>query len=463
MSLNVPRKKITIISGGRDDDSRGAGGGGGKRDDADWRDQLIITKSGETKSTAHNLMLILQHDAELSGLFWLDEFNNRVGMLRDPPWSGATRDEFSESDATELAAWLGSPRRYSMPARAESVMQAVEALARRAKAHPVRTYLRGLRWDGIPRVERMFVEMFGAEDVQYELEAAKCFMVSAVARILWIDHLVPHNGAQVDFMLILEGAQGKGKTSAVRELFGHQWYCETMQSPASTDFYQALRGRWGVEIGEMDSFSKADVTKVKQAITSRFDHYRPSYGRYAKSFRRECVFVGTTNEDQYLKDVSGGRRFLPVRVNGLRIELIRKWRDQLWAEAVSLFDEGFNYWILPASAGDEQDARFVEDSWTEPVQQWLDRRLEDKYYPPRIAASAEAVIQWTTTTELMKYALYMDTGKHSPQDQARVGRIMRRLGWSFKRVRKVDLDEKKTRPRHWVRASAHGDGDAPPF
>lgn len=447
--------RLTIIDGGKGDGSRKRGRG---PQPDDWRRDLIHANNGDVKCNAHNALLILQHDEHLSGLFALDEFANRVSLNREPPWLGGTQDEFSEADGLELAAWLGNPNRYRMPIGAELVMQSVEAMARRARHHPVRRYLRSLTWDGVPRIERMFPDRFGSEDSAYTRDAAACFLVSAAARILWVDPRVPTNGAQVDFMLVLEGAQGVRKTSAVRELFGAQWYAEAMESPASKDFYQALRGRWGVEIGEMDSFGKADVTKVKQAITSRFDVYRPSYGRYPRTFRRECVFVGTTNETEYLRDATGGRRFLPVRVSGVDIPGIVADRDQLWAEAVALFDGGYPWWKLPAAAAAEQADRYADDSWAEIIQPWLRGKADDKAYPSRLGCMDRTLygVTWVTTTELLSYALRIDVGKHGRPEQMRVAAVMKHLGWQPDRVTTGG-----TRERRWKKPADGGASDAP--
>lgn len=458
--MSVPKDRMTVIVGGRDDGSRrrGGGGGAGGQGADDWRLDLTYANNGDVKSTPHNVLTILQHDENIAGLFRLDEFANRVVLTRDPPWTGGSRDEFSESDGLELAAWLGSPHRYRMAVSAELVMQSVEAIARRSRFHPVRDYLRALHWDGQQRIERMFPDRFGADDSAYTRDAAKCFMVSAVARILWVDPLVSTNGAQVDFMLVLEGAQGVRKTSAVRTLFNAKWYAEAMESPASKDFYQALRGRWGVEIGEMDSFGKADVTKVKQAITSRFDVYRPSYGRYSRTFRRECVFIGTTNEVEYLRDATGGRRFLPVRVSGVDIGGIIDERDQLWAEAVALFDDGYPWWQLPAAAAAEQADRYADDSWTEIILPWLRGKGDDKTYPSRLGSMDRTLygVSWVTTTELLSYALRIDVGKHGKPEQMRVAAIMKHLGWQPERI-----TANGARERRWRRPVDGGPNDAP--
>jgi predicted P-loop ATPase len=415
---------------------RSGGGSGGAQDSGDWTNGITRSLTGKPESTTHNALLVMEHDPALAGLFVLDEFSNVVRHTRKPCWLGAEEDEFTDQDGTELSGWLGSPNHYRLNIKPEMVMGCVEAMARRRKIHPVRDYLSQLQWDGVPRITSMFPRFCNSEDTPYTRQSAQCFLVSAVARILWTDPKVRHNGAQVDFMLVLEGEQGLRKTSAVRSLFGPQWYAEAQESPSNKDFYQALRGRWCVEIGEMDSFSKADVTKVKQAITSRFDTYRPSYGRVSRSFRRECVFVGTTNESEYLRDPSGGRRFLPVKVGRVDTTDIELERDQLWAEAVALYRDGFAWWELPPDAAEQQDARFTEDSWQGPLQQWLHGRSNDGQYPPRLALTAGngKPLEWTTTTELLNWALNIDVGKHGKPEQMRVAAIMRRLKWTHTRV-----------------------------
>lgn len=427
----MPREKMKVIVGGKGDDGGNDGGGGGFNAPDDWRGGLVRTNTGAVKGVSHNVMLILDNDPALKNLFWLDEFGNRIALDRVPPWTGGTRDEFTEIDALELSAWLGSPDRYTMAVGIELVMQCVEAAARRQKRHTVREYLANLVWDGTPRVERMFIDLFGADDSAYTRGAAPCLMVSAVSRILWQDPTQPSKGSKVDFMVVLEGGQGAGKTTAVLELFTAEWYAEATESPAHKDFYQTLRGRWAIEIGEMDSFSKADVSKVKQAITTRFDVYRPSYGRTARSFRRECVFVGTVNGDDYLRDATGARRFLPVSVGIVNIPALVEVRDQLWAEAVRLFKDGFEWWQLPPGAKREQDARFSEDVWTETILRWLDGKAPSSHYEHvgMEERDKDGRVDECSVAELLGDCLRIDTARHDRTAQTRVGSIMRRLGW----------------------------------
>lgn len=471
----VAKKVVTLIDGGK---GRGAGSGGGGNDtpaNDDWKQHLTYNRDGNVEGTLHNLCTIIENDDRLKGLFWLNDSSNQVVMSRPAPWLGSNRVEFVDADSCELAAWLQHPDRYRMKCGDDTVLKAVIAVARRHRRHPIREYLTDLQWDGTPRIESMLVEMFGASDNKYSRQASLCFMVGAVARILWVDPKNPALGAKVDFMLVLEGPQGKQKSTSLSELFGSYWFVETSESPQHKDFYQVIQGCWGVEIGEMDSFGKADVTAVKVAITRRTDKFRAPYERIPNSYRRECVFVGTTNDAQYLKDSTGGRRFLPVRADGnVDVARIGVERDQLWAEAVRMFVDGFTYWVLPDDAAAEQAARYISDSWEARVERWLTGKFRatkdgDEVAPSRLKFSASRV-EWATTDELLEFAIGMEPAKHTKADQMRIANIMKRLGsdpiqgdtvaedaWEHQRKRWPEGG----REWRWVRVSAEGGGEVP--
>lgn len=467
----VSKKVVTLIDGGK---GRGSGGGdNGTPADDDWKLKLTRNREMKIEGTLHNLITIIENDDRLKGLFWLNDSSNQVVMARRAPWPGSNRDEFVDADSSELAAWLQHPDRYGMKCSDDTVLKAVIAAARRHRRHPIREYLSGLQWDGTPRIETMLIDMFGAGDNKYSRQAALCFMVGAVARVLWIDPKNPALGAKVDFMLVLEGPQGKQKSTSLSELFGTYWFVETAESPTGKDFYQVIQGCWGVEIGEMDSFGKADVTAVKVAITRRTDKFRAPYERMPNSYRRECVFVGTTNDREYLKDATGGRRFLPVRADGdVDVPRIIAERDQLWAEAVHMFLQGFKYWVLPDDAPAQQAARYISDSWEGRVERWLTGRWtgdNDKHCPSRLKFEVGKV-KWTTTDELLEHAVGIEPGKHTKADQQRMANIMKRLGtdplpddatpedrWDHQRRRWPEGG----REWRWVRVSADVGGDAP--
>lgn len=416
-----------------------------------WRGSLVKNSRGETTTSIHNLMLILEKHSAFSGVFRFNEFANTVEIRKRVEWPRVATDPFSETDATEITRWLGEAETFALNAKRANVMEAVEAVAFRNRYHPVREYLDGLSWDRKPRIRTMFETYFGAPPGDYAARVGEIFLTGAVARIY-------EPGVKVDTMVVFEGAQGAGKTRVTRELFSPPWYAEAMESPASKDFYQSLAGKWGIEIGEMESFSKAEVNKVKQALSAQADTYRPSYGRYAKSFPRQCVFVGTTNDDHYLRDPTGARRFLPVRVSGVKVEEVGRVRDQLWAEAVHLYRAKADFWTLPKSAADEQDSRYLDDSWTDLISYWLTGSAGEKAYPLNLdhrTAEEGGGIQSTTTAELLQWALGIDVGKHGKPEQMRIAVIMKRLKW-----RSCQMGEK--RQRRWVR-EATAKAMEPPF
>ncbi len=401
-----------------------------------WRGDLVISKAGECRATPHNISLVLDNDPEMTGLFRLDEFAGRIVLSRDPPWSGGVSREFTEQDAFELAAWLGRPDTYSMACKAAQVAEAVEAVARRHRFHAVRDYLDSLEHDGEERIARLFTTYFGAEHCDYLEGVAAVFMLGAVARIY-------EPGCKVDHMLVLEGKQGGGKTSAVRALFGgDEWYVDAQRSPADKDFYQDIVGKWVAEIGEMTSFSKADYNKVKQTLSAQADTYRPSYGRYSRTFKRQCIFVGTTNEDAWQRDPTGGRRYLPVRVSAVDVVAVTRDRDQLWAEAVMRYQRGDSWWNAPANAEDEQDDRYCDDPWAEAVVRWILGHAKDRDYDAidMRARDGEGRVIECSVAEVLANALHLEVEKHDLRPQQRVGVIMSRLGWKkYRRDRGKDI------------------------
>lgn len=395
----------------------------GRRHPFPWWPKLDLGKTGKPKATLHNVVTVLTEHADWAGLYQLDEFGNVVRLTRPPPYGGEARD-LADGDAAELAAWVGDPTTVGMPVGTGLALEAIGVVAWRARVHPVRQYLESLAWDGEERLLHLLPDRFGTYTTPYTQRIGMCWLVSAVARVL-------EPGCKVDFMLVLEGAQGMGKSSAIRTLFGPPWYAEMTEPPGAKDFYQVLAGRWVVEIAEMQSFARAEVAKVKQAITTQDDVYRPSYGRVARRFPRQTVFVGSTNEDDYLRDHTGGRRFLPVRCTEVDVAGLQGLRDQLWAEALTLYRRGFAYWQLPAEATEEQEARYQEDAWTDPIREWLAGRGPPSSYP---GDQPLGPLAQTTITEVMARALDLELGKHSRQDQMRVGICLRRLGWSRQRI-----------------------------
>lgn len=367
-----------------------------------WRTDLIVKPKEDGGQDIllrlHNLLLILENTPEWRGRLVLNEFANQ--LLFDGR-------EWVDAQALELKAWL---EKHWIPFEVKTglVHEAVEVIGRRHAMHPVREYLLGCRWDGIERIPTFFSDFCGAVQTRYSEAAAHCMFVSAAARIL-------QPGCKADLMIVLEGEQGCGKSRLVLALFSKEWHSEITESPGSTDFYQALRGRWCCEFGEMAAFGKADKNRIKQVLTQIQDTYRPSYGRNSRTFPRQNIFIGTTNNYTWNDDPTGARRFLPIRCGDvIDVEAVSAIRDQLWAEAVWRFQQGEKFHDIPDAAA-EQDARFDQDVWEERISDWL--RTQTK----------------VTVLEVMENCLCLKTDRQGRSEQIRIGNILRRLKWLPKR------------------------------
>jgi putative DNA primase/helicase len=297
------------------------------------------------------------------------------------------------------------------------VIEAMHVVSENNSFHPVRDYLNGLQWDGKSRIEKLLCAMtVGIDD--YHKAAIKYFLISSVSRIF-------KPACKVDMMLILESLQGLGKSTFFRILFG-EWYAEVTSSLNDKDFFMGLRGVWGADFGELDQFNKADSTRIKQILTMTDDHYRPAYARLAQKFPRQCVFIGGTNRDDWQKDETGGRRFLPMRIKDkICIEWLSENRDQIWAEAVQLMNQGGEWWEI-VGAEEHQKARYVGDSWGSIIADYLFVKSE------------------TSTEDILLNCLKIEVGKHTRADATRVGQIMasQHPNWIKKQVMKNGISSR---------------------
>jgi hypothetical protein len=330
-----------------------------------WRDRLRIewTKRGPVvKGCLTNAKIILENRAPLA----FDLFQQTLVSTRDLPWRpGSAGKAWIDEDYVEVVVWMAEEE--DVEVSSSIAAEAARAASRKAEFHPVRQYLDGLVWDGIPRLDRWLATYLGAEDTPYSRLVGRCWPISAVAR-------VKQPGCKVDHMLVLEGPQGLGKSRALAILAG-EWFADTSFDLKTKDAFLVLRNTWVYEIAELDAFSRAEVHQVKSFVTSQRDNFRPPYLREAAKFPRQVVFAGTTNAQGYLKDTTGERRFWPVLCIRIDHAALIRDRDQLWAEAVHRYGAGEAWWpSTPEEAAlceVQQERRQVEDTWVGAIEQWV--------------------------------------------------------------------------------------------
>lgn len=306
----------------------------------DWKAKLARRNKGkgDPYGDERNVMLALEQAPEFFCSLQYDAFADQIKLLRAPPWSIEHANDWharvwTDGDRIELQAWLQT---QGIPISRPSVVQdSVIAIAQRAQFHPVRLYLEDClkRWDGNPRIDHWLVDCLHASDnKRYLLEIGPKFLIGAVARIF-------EPGCQMDTILVLEGAQGLGKSTAVRAL-ANNWVADLAHDMASKDAAIHIQGVWFGELSELTALARSQTEVVKGFISRRVDRYRPPYGRNAIDRPRQSVFIATTNECEYLQDATGGRRFWPVDCRDIDIDLIAANRDLMWGEATARYLRG---------------------------------------------------------------------------------------------------------------------------
>jgi putative DNA primase/helicase len=344
-----------------------------------------------------------------AGVLGFDEFAGRIVKRKLPPFAGASLGEWSDVDDTRTMMWIA--QNFKFQPQEKDLVRAVDAVAQDAAFHEVRDYLQALTWDETPRLASWLTDFLGAADEPYTRIVAVRWMVSAVARVM-------KRESKADYVLILVGPQGEGK-STVLSILASPWFTDAPISFHDKETSMLIRGKWIVELAELDSFSRADSSASKSFFSRITDRFRVPWGRRPADVPRQCVFAGTVNHFTFLKDDSGNRRYWPVEVGALKLDLLRAQRDQLWAEAYHLFTTGQIWWPRPdekALFEDVQERHYVGDAWEPMVVRWVSEQL------------ASFPAHEFTTTEVMSECLKLDTRAMDRNAQMRVGACLQRMG-----------------------------------
>ncbi|MCB1379848.1 MAG: toprim domain-containing protein [Alphaproteobacteria bacterium] len=398
-----------------------------------WAHLLRLDLTGNPERNEANVLTALEQDEAFAGALVFDEFRQEVMANHRLPWDEPTATvprAWQDGDDVRLSEWL---QRHEIDVSPVLVSRCVATVARDIRVHPVREYLGGLKWDGIPRLEMWTGAYLGAADTPLNRAFGSLWMISAVARII-------RPGCKADHMLILEGPQGARKSTALKVLAGEVWFTDELAEIGSKDAAQQMRGVWIIEIAELDAISRAEVSRIKAFLTRTTDRYRPPYGRYVVEAARQCVFAGSVNPDTYLRDETGNRRFWPIRCGEIDIHSLIRDRDQLWAEALHRYQKGAVWWLtdpaLIEAARAEQEARYQSDAWDGLIDRWLafERRRENRGYGVfddwhEIEVERSQAICDVAVGDILQHAIGIEPGRWTRADQMRIAAYLRTFGW----------------------------------
>lgn len=467
-----------------------------KSSDVEWMQMLDYSDEGGVRNTFANIHLIIENDIRTKGLFERNMLLNGDVFRRAPREFRKKRESKGGTHQITGPAWevrnpisgelvldvhvalvrelLTAPGRrggwgISKPASTD-VREAIEIIARKNAFHPIRDYLDRLQWDGTERVDRLFIDYLGADDDPYHRTTGKLTLLAAVTRAF-------EPGHKFDYVPVIEGGQGVRKSTFIEALAVQpEWFGELSSDFGDTArMVESMQGRWILELAEMSGMNRSDVNDIKKFVTQTEDRVRLAYERSAANYPRQSIIMGSTNDDAYLRDDTGGRRFWPIRCNvhrvggSIPIETLRGNLDQLWAEAVTIYRQmraEQPHGTLPLYLTDEAVRRHAErlqatrrignvwDDWAAQIDEWADTpvpqgdgfdRSEEKEPRDRLCA----LEIWT---ECLGF-----TGKPTQQESHYIGNAMKLLADKWDRSERItypngsNAAKKYGRPRGWVR------------
>lgn len=387
-----------------------------------WCKLRLDPRTERPLADVDNIATILCEHPDWQGCLAYDARHDKQRWLKEPPitdFATGRRDiprDVVDSDAVRIACWfvgqrpLGWNKAPSIAMVENSLMLATE----RNRFDRVQDYLKGLKWDGTPRLDEAAMRYFGTEDTPYTRTVLAKWMLSAVAR-------ARTPGCKADHVLVLEGGQGIGKSTALKILAGgDEFFADTLPEIGTKDALEYCVGPWIIEMAELDHVRKAEVTALKAFVSTPVAKFRAAYGRRTMEYARRCVFAGTTNDSAYLSDGTGNRRFWPVKCGAIDLEGLQAARDQLWAEALHRVRAGEAWHItdhgVQLAAAAEQHARRLFDAFHDDVEGYVTGRHR------------------VTIPELLD-ELNLSTGsKYDQRVMNRVANVLKELGWVRKRI-----------------------------
>lgn len=405
---------------------------------ADWRTHIERSsdKNGaRPKCTFGNILLILEN-APPPQVFRYNEFSAQVIYGAVGPWGGKVGAAIRDIDLINIKSYLSNY--YRIEPSQNLIGEVAAHIAFKNKFHPVRDYLGALKWDGVERIDTWLKDHLGASAPEPYLSAvSRKVLVAMIARAY-------EPGVKFDQVLILEGFQGKGKSTALRHLAGDKWFTDAHINIKDKDAVLALQAHWIVELGELSGMRKADVDSLKEFISRQTDKIRVPFGKLPEDFPRQCIFIGTTNRDEFLKDETGNRRYWPVSVSRYDFKSLIAVRDQLFAEARVAWELCEPLYLEDERAARiavaEQEQRLESDVLIEQLETFFDnqkgRAEEDRFN-----------VEKFTMGEIFADGGPLAGQRDGRPEQLRAAQALRRLGYE-KCVRR---DESGSSTKVWIK------------
>ncbi|MER9833386.1 PriCT-2 domain-containing protein [Mesorhizobium sp. M0145] len=432
--------------------------------DPDWLHKLHRNEEGELKSTLPNVALIVDNDPRIRGTLAYNEFAQEVVLKAEPKRVKKKRDSAHEpvnlvgrlwemKDTLNGDNWTDSHdaavrsliesktqlKGYGIKVSDRDLRGGIDMSAQKRRFHPIKDLLTSVKWDGKCRAETLFIDYLGCTDNDYNRQAALMMLVGAVARVM-------RPGHKFDFVPILEGVQGKGKSTFI-EILALHWYNElTGDISDPKQMVELMQGSWILELGELSSMARAEVNDLKAFVSRKEDKVRLAWEKRAKDFPRQCIFIGSTNDREYLRDMTGGRRFWPIVCNLVgQIDNPRLRREvmQIWAEAVAIYhgmSAKHGSADLPLHLTDEaaatalvmQESRRVETSeemLAGKIEAWLTQPIgTDERFDDLDADAPKAYRDETCVQQIWEEMLGRD-GSVPHTEAMKIGKAMLIVGW----------------------------------
>jgi predicted P-loop ATPase len=414
--------------------------------DNDWRavcrrfgsqapDNLILGADGRPRALLHNAVLMLRHSPEWQNVLRFNEFSLYAETNQPAPWEQSRAGAvWTDDDDSRAACWL---QQQGCPVNTKVAAEAVQTVARENLFHPVRDYLMGLSWDGKIRLVDFLTMYLGAEASALNSAIGQRWMISAIARIM-------RPGCKADHVLLLEGPQGIGKSTALQILASPSWFTDHLSDLGSKDSRIELHGKWIIELGEFAS--RRSELERKAFLTACADNFRAPYERRSQWVPRSNVFAATTNDRIPLTDETGGRRYWPVTCGQIDLDALNRDRDQLWGEASALYQAGEPWWDDFAEFREalavEQENRYQGGPLDELILPWLKKpspRLYDSR-TDRTELRFDSEPGKVTILDVLIHACGKAQHEITQRDRLAVRDCLRHAGYHREKVSRISPD-----------------------